>query len=85
MKSYVASIALASTLLVSQASLGSQTFDFKYSFEGEKLSVSQEAADYYQALTKAAKSCFRHFKSKTKSNSQKGIDLIDVCANPRSS
>ena len=70
--------------LFSQSALSAQTFDFKYSFEGERLSISQEAPDYNAALTKAAKSCFSHFKAKTKSNQQKGIDLIDVCANPRS-
>ncbi len=85
MKYYVASITVVATLLLSQLSLGAQTFDFKYSFEGEKLSVSQEAPDYYVALGKAAKSCFHHFKSKAKSNHEKSIELIDVCANPKAS
>lgn len=76
-------ILLISTL-ISQLALSAQTFDFKYSFEGERLSISQEAPDYNSALTEAAKSCFSHFKAKTQSNQQKGIDLIDVCANPRS-
>tara|TARA_B110001454_G_C12723232_1_gene436010 strand:+ start:15120 stop:15371 length:252 start_codon:yes stop_codon:yes gene_type:complete len=71
-------------VILSEVTLASQKFDFKYSFDGEKLSISQEAPDYYAALTKAAKSCFTHFKSKAKSSHQKGIDLIDVCANPRS-
>lgn len=71
-------------VILSEFTLASQKFDFKYSFDGEKLSISQEAPDYYAALTKAAKSCFSHFKSKAKSSHQKGIDLIDVCANPRS-
>jgi len=66
------------------SAFSAQTFDFKYSFDGEKLSISQEAPDYYAALTKAAKSCFSHFKGKTKASQQKGVDLIDVCANPRS-
>lgn len=70
--------------LLGPSAFSAQKFDFKYSFEGEKLSISQEAPDYYAALTKAAKSCFSHFKSKTKANQQKGIDLIDICANPRS-
>jgi len=76
--------ALILAVILSEATLASQKFDFKYSFEGEKLAISQEASDYYVALTKAAKSCFSHFKSKTKSSHQKGVDLIDVCANPRS-
>ncbi len=85
MKSYVSKAALAGLLLFTQAGFGSQTFAFKYSFDGEKLAVSQEAPDYNQALEKAAKSCFHHFKSKTKSNFDKGIELIDVCANPKNS
>lgn len=84
MKSYVSSLILL-VFLAGHNSQATQKFDFKYSFEGEKLAVSQEAPDYYQALEKAAKSCFRHFKSKTKANHDKGIDLIDVCANPKSS
>lgn len=70
--------------LLAQSTLAAQTFAFKYSYEGEKLSINQEATDYNSALTIAAKNCFSHFKSKTKSNHQKGVELIDVCANPRS-
>lgn len=77
-------LVVISIVSLSETTLAAQKFDFKYSFEGEKLAISQEAPDYYVALTKAAKSCFSHFKSKTKSNQQKGVDLIDVCANPRS-
>ncbi|MBL7545335.1 MAG: hypothetical protein JNL11_16065 [Bdellovibrionaceae bacterium] len=85
MKSYVSNILIIATFLFAHSSLATQKFEFKYSFQGEKLAVSQEASDYYQALEKAAKSCFRHFKHKTKSNQEKGIDLIDVCANPQAS
>jgi hypothetical protein len=84
MKSYVSTLIISGILLVGQTSLASQKFEFKFAFEGEKLAVSQEAPDYYQALERAAKSCFRHFKAKAKSNRDKGIDLIDVCANPKS-
>lgn len=69
--------------LLAQTTFAAQTFAFKYSFDGEKLSINQEAPDYNAALTKAAKSCFSHFRSKAKSNHEKGIELIDVCANPR--
>lgn len=88
MKSYVSSVFLLVILIFStfsQNGFAVQKFDFRYSFEGEKLAISQEASDYYQALEKAAKSCFRHFKPKTKSNYDKGIQLIDVCANPKAS
>lgn len=85
MKSYVSSVFLLVILIFNQKGFAVQKFDFRYSFEGEKLAVSQEASDYYQALEKAAKSCFRHFKPKTKSNYDKGIQLIDVCANPKPS
>lgn len=83
MKSYVSTTLVFMFLTVGHNALAGQKFEFKYSFEGEKLAVSQEAGDYNKALEIAAKSCFRHFKSKTKSNKDKGIDLIDVCANPR--
>lgn len=85
MKSYVSKAVVLVMVFAGQSALSSQKFEFKYSFAGEKLSVSQEAPDYYEAIKKAAKSCFSHFKSKTKSNIERGLDLIDVCANPKSS
>lgn len=83
MKSYVSTMFVIAIIAFGQNALAAK-FDFNYSYEGEKLSVSQEASDYYQALEIAAKNCFKHFKSKTKSNQEKGIEVIDVCANPRS-
>ena len=89
MKSYVSKTVMIMMMFAGQSAFSSkninQTFDFKYVFAGEKLSVSQDAPDYYEAIKKAAKSCFTHFKSKTNSNHEKGVELIDVCANPKSS
>lgn len=61
----------------------SETFNFKYQFQGEVLTISQEGHDQNHALSIAAKSCFRHFKGNKKINESKGLDIIDVCANPK--
>lgn len=72
---------LASFSLVA---FGSETYNFKYNFKGEILTIKQEAKDPNQALSLAAKSCFHHFKKNQKLSENTGLDLIDVCANPKS-
>lgn len=63
--------------------LGAETYKFKYNFKGEVLTIKQEAKDPNQALSLAAKSCFHHFKKNQKLNESTGLDLIDICANPK--
>ena len=68
---------------MSQIVAANEVFKFHYTFNGESLVVKQEAKDTFQAMSVAAKTCFQHFKGKQKLNSDKGLDLIDTCANPR--
>lgn len=67
----------------SVVAFGAETYSFKYNFKGETLTVKQEAKDSYQALSLAAKSCFKHFKKNQKLSETTGLDIIDVCANPK--
>lgn len=73
------------TLFSFNLASAAETFNFKYQFQGEVLTISQQGNDQNHALTIAAKSCFRHFKGNQKVNESKGLDIIDVCANPRKS
>jgi hypothetical protein len=59
-------------------------YSFKFKYEGENLVLLQKATSYEEAYEKAAQSCFQHFKGGRKVAEQKGLDIIDVCANPRS-
>lgn len=60
-----------------------EKFQFKYTFQGDRLFLTQEAEDPNQALKLAAKICFKHFKGPEKISEEKGLDIIDICANPK--
>lgn len=68
-------------------------YTYKFNFKGDGLSVKLEAppltlkintSDYNEGLRIAAKKCFDFYKDKVDIlNEEKGLDVIDVCANPR--
>ena len=45
---------------------------------------ASSAPSYDEAFEQAAKACYRHFKNGKRLTEDKGLDIIDVCANPRS-
>ncbi|MGZ3771638.1 MAG: hypothetical protein ACXVCP_19365 [Bdellovibrio sp.] len=57
---------------------------FKYNLSGESLEIRSPANTYEEAYEKAAQQCFRHYKGAGKVSENRGLDIIDVCANPRS-
>lgn len=59
-------------------------FTFKYKLSGQTYEVKRSAASYEEAYEVAAQNCFDHFKGKGKVSEDRGLDIIDVCANPRS-
>lgn len=61
-----------------------QMYTFKFNFQGETLEIRRPANTYEEAFEKAASSCFAHFKKRGKLTEERGLDIIDVCANPRS-
>lgn len=50
----------------------------------EVFEFSSTAPSYEDAFEKAADACFKHFKNGKKLTEDRGLDIIDVCANPRS-
>ncbi|MBX2986430.1 MAG: hypothetical protein KF802_00905 [Bdellovibrionaceae bacterium] len=63
-----------------------QEFVFKFRLKGETLEVRRPATNYEEAFDKAADVCFKHFKKSLGGHlsEDQGLDVIDVCANPRS-
>lgn len=57
---------------------------FKYKMAGETLEIRRPAQSYEDAYEAAAQQCFSYFKGSGKVSETRGLDIIDVCANPRS-
>lgn len=61
-----------------------QEFKFKFTLQKEKYEYTTSANTYEQAYERAAQACFNHFKAGRRVSEDQGLDIIDVCANPRS-
>lgn len=57
---------------------------FKYKLSGKTLEIRSPANSYEEAFEQAAQQCFKHYKGNGKISENRGLDIIDVCANPRS-
>lgn len=80
---------LALTLFILQMSivaLASQQkeFKFKFTYEGQRLEIIETSPSWEKSYEKAAMKCFKHFSKGEKLPQDKGLDLIDLCANPKS-
>ena len=49
----------------------------------ESYEYTQKAKTYEDAYSKAAQACFTHFKAGRRVSEDQGLDIIDICANPR--
>lgn len=58
-------------------------YSFKFHMKGEVYEYSQASSSYEEAFEKAAKACYQHFKGGRHITEDQGLDIIDVCANPR--
>jgi hypothetical protein len=59
-------------------------YTFKFELDHTKFEVKKSAPSYEDAFASAAQQCFSHFKGQGKVSEDRGLDIIDVCANPRS-
>lgn len=59
-------------------------YTFKYNFSGKTLQLRELAGSYEEAYEQAAQQCFKFYKGAGKVSEDRGLDIIDVCANPRS-
>lgn len=62
----------------------SKEYTFKYKLSGQSLEVKKAAGSYEEAYEQAAQQCFNFYKGSNKVTEDRGLDIIDVCANPRS-
>ncbi|MEK6774121.1 MAG: hypothetical protein AABY64_09275 [Bdellovibrionota bacterium] len=60
-------------------------YKFIYHVAGHTLEFNQKAGSYEDAMEKVALKCFQELKGPKKINEEKGLDIIDICANPRAS
>lgn len=61
-----------------------KSYDFKYKLKNDTFSYTRTAASYEEAFENAAQACFNHYKGGRHVSENEGLDIIDVCANPRS-
>lgn len=59
-------------------------YTFKFNLAGSSYEYTQESSSFEEAFDKAAQACYRHYKNGKKLSENQGLDIIDVCANPRS-
>ena len=90
MKKLILVLVLAAAGSTSFAATGEKAsvkdFTFKYKYHNDTYEVRKPSSSYEEAFASAATACFNHFKNAdgTKLTEDKGLDIIDVCANPRS-
>lgn len=59
-------------------------FDPEHKLSKETFELKKSAPSYEDAFDSAAQQCFQHYKGQGKITEDRGLDIIDVCANPRS-
>jgi hypothetical protein len=60
-----------------------KAYTFKFRLKGQTFEYAQTAGSYDDAFEKAAKACYQHYKAGQRLTEDRGLDIIDVCANPR--
>lgn len=59
-------------------------FTFSYKLGSNTLQVKVKADTWEEAFSKSSGQCYRHFMDlKSKFSYDYGLDVIDVCANPK--
>ncbi len=82
---------LAFTTMISSSSFGwvetaptQKLYSFKFKHKAITFEFSRTAPSYEEAYESAAQACFTHYKGNRRIAESEGLDIIDVCANPRS-
>lgn len=59
-------------------------YSFKYQLKDKTLTIKKTATSYETAFEDAAQQCFNELRGKGRISEDRGLDIIDICANPRS-
>ena len=86
-----AALCLMATLVFAQGAFGwiskdatQKVYGFKFSLKGATFEYKQSSSSFEEAYERAAKACYSHYKDGKRLTEDTGLDIIDVCANPRS-
>ncbi len=60
-----------------------RSFKFQYNYQNDVFRTTELSSDFNEALKLAALKCFQYYSQKVTLNESKGIELIDICANPK--
>lgn len=67
------------------ASVELKTFTFNYKDLSKKsFSIKKQAFSYEDAYKQASKECFKQLTGGSYPGEERGLDIIDICANPKS-
>ena len=58
-------------------------FTFKYELNGTTFEIKKQEDTWEQAYQFAAQKCFDFYREKGPHSMEYGLDVIDVCANPK--
>ncbi len=65
--------------------LENKTWSFKYKdLTKQSFSIKKQAKNYEEAFKSASKECFQILTDGVYPGEEKGLDIIDICANPKS-
>lgn len=80
---FICFLALPTLAWVSTAPI-EKNYSFKFKLNTQTYEYSAKSSSYEDAFEKAAQSCYKHFKGSRSISEDQGLEIIDVCANPRS-
>lgn len=85
MKALLTSLVLVySTIALSAGPTNQQKFSFQYKTKQFKsFTVVRTAASKEEAFRLAAKDCYRQLTNNKYPGEEKGLEIIDICANPK--
>lgn len=82
-KTLFSALALTFAGSISLGSIKTYTFSYKTP-KNQSLQIKMNAKSYEEAYKAAAKDCFQKLTHGKYPGEEKGLDIIDICANPKS-
>ena len=84
MKRTIMSLIFFTGIIASAAPQAVKSYTFNYKIPHAKaLSITKAAASKEEAYKQAAKECFNKLTGNKYPGEEKGLEIIDICANPK--
>lgn len=75
---------LITLLILAAGSANAKPFSFKFKPSNAKsFSITQSASSQDEAFKLAARECFKKLTQNRYPGEEKGLEIIDICANPK--